>query len=222
MTASQLVAAVYLKATGKTSSLVSTDTKYIKILGIANDLIHQWENENGVDWTSLYDPNFALGTVTATDTFAIPATVRKISDARGDFVRIEWTDGVNYTDYDVVPADTLKRYDTSERVCAQIGTNLVFKKAFKTTDAEFGGSLQVPIYTFAPTLSADADVVPVDIPRWLVVMTAAEYVRNDITKQNQYPNLVQEGNALMERMKDDNDAQISEPYMPWGAPGSNW
>jgi hypothetical protein len=227
LTTQEFVNAVILKATGKRTILAPTDTKFLKVLGIANGYIDQWQNEKDVDWSSLYDGGLSFGTVTATDTFAIPATVRKISDTRGDQVRIVWTDGVSYTDFEVVPADTLKRYPNSN-VCAQIGTNIVFARTFNSEDPEFGGDVQVPVYTFAPTLvsgtpaTGETDVVPVDIPAWLVTASAAEYVRNDITKQNQYGNLVNEANQLMERMKDDNDGQVSEPYMPWGPMGQTW
>lgn len=229
MTTSEFVAQAYLKASGKVSSLTSTDTKYIKLLAIANTLIQTWQNEKDVDWYSLYTAELSLtDLVTATNTFALPATVRKISDARGDFVRIHWTDGENFTDFDVVTPDTLKSYDTSANVCAQIGSNLVFARTFATEDSEFGGTIKVPVYTFAPTLvessptTGQTTTVPVDIPEWLVIMSAAEFVRNDITKQSQYPNLVNEANQLMQRMKDDNEAQISEVHIPFVAEGADW
>src|ERR1700757_1683819 len=111
MIASEFVAAVILKATGKTSTATSGDTKWTKVLGIGNYYIDQWQNEPGVDWNSLYDPLFNIGTVTATDTFDLDLdTIRKISDADQDYVRIVHTDGKTYTDYTVVPADTLKQY----------------------------------------------------------------------------------------------------------------
>ncbi len=223
MTTSELVAKAYLKAAGKVSSLTPTDTKYIKILAIANGLIDSWQNENDVDWNSLYDPEYVIGTITATNSFDLDTdTIRKISDSRGDYVRVVWTDGVNYTDYDVVTPDTLKRYDASATVCAQVGATLKFNKTFATTDSEYGGSIKVPVYLYAEMLSGESDTVPVDIARWLVIMTAAEFVRNDITKQNQYPNLVNEANQLMQRMKDDNEAQISELYIPFRAEGADW
>lgn len=178
---------------------------------------------------SLYNPAFSIGTVTATDTFAIPTTVRKISDTDQDYVRILHTDGKSYTDYELVSADTLKQYYNGQTkqspngyYCAQIGSNLVFNHTFLTTDKQFGGSITVPIFTFAPTLVADSDVVPVDNPGWLVVACAAEYVRNDVTKLNQYPNLINEANALMERMKDDNDAQVVRANTPFSAAGATW
>ena len=229
MDTSDLVAAVLLKATGKTSTATSGDTKWTKVLGIANQKIDEWENEPEVEWNSLYNPALSFGAVTNTDTFAIPATVRKISDTKGDVVRIEHTDGVNYTDYQIVPADTLKDYyagvdkDTSNgNYCAQIGSNLVFNRTFISTDIQFGGTIKVPVYTFAAHLVADDDEVPVDIPQWLVISTAAEYVRNDITRQNQYPNLIAEANNLMNKMKENNASQVEVVNRPWGVIGQTW
>lgn len=222
MTAAQLVAATILKATGKTSTATSGDTKWTKVLGIANDLIKTWADEPDVDWESLYNPEYSIGTVTATDTFAIDTDdVRKLSDKKNDRIRIVHTDGITYTDYETVPANRLKYIDEG-KFCARIGDNLVFNKAFVSTDPEFGGDIQAPIYSHPTTLSDDADVVAVDTPNWLVYRTAAEYVRNDITRQNQYPNLVAEANQLMLKMKEANEAQVETVETPWTPGGQTW
>lgn len=176
----------------------------------------------------MYTPELSFGSVTNTSTFALPGTVRKISDTIGDYVRIDHTDGTTSTKYDIVSAENLKRYYTGNKsgsignYCAQIGTNLVFNHTFVSTDPQFGGTIKVPVYTVPTTLVADADVVPVDIPMWLVTITAAEYVRNDITRQNQYPNLIAEANQLMQRMKDDNEAQVEQAYRVPVARGNGW
>lgn len=229
MVTSEFVAAVILKATGKTSTAVSGDTKWTKVLGIGNFKIDDWANEPGTDWNSLYDPLFSLGTVSATDTFDLDDSIRKISDATDDDVIINHTDGVGQTCYRVVPADQLKNYYSGQNkenpighYCAQIGRTLVFNHKFTSTDPQFGGTILVPVYTFPDHLSGDSDTVPVDIPNWLVVVTAAEYVRNDITKQNQYPALIAEANEIMQRMKDDNDAQTQEVHGTWAPLGSTW
>lgn len=229
MTTSELVASVLLKSTGKTSTSVFGDTKYTKVLGIGNYYIDSWSNEPDVDWNSLYDPLFSNGTVSATDTFDLDDTIRKISDTPGDVVQIYHSDGTGYTNYDIVPADALKRYYTGQtkespigNVCAQIGRTLVFNHQFLATDAQFGGTIRVPSYLFADQLVKAGDTVPVDIPNWLVVISAAEYVRNDITKQSQYPNLINEANQLMNRMKADNEAQVQKIDMPWRPAGSSW
>lgn len=176
----------------------------------------------------MYSPELSFGTVTNNSSFALPATVRKLSDTRGDFVRIDHADGVTSTNYEIVSAENLKRYYTGNKTtssghyCAQIGSNLVFNHTFISTDPQFGGTIKVPVYTVPTTLVADADVVPVDIPMWLVMISAAEYVRNDITRQNQYPNLIAEANLLMQRMKDDNEAQVESVYRVPVARGSSW
>lgn len=230
MIASEFVAAVLLRSTGKVSTSVSGDAKWLKVLGIGNMKIDDWQNEPGVDWSSLYDPSYSIGTVTATDTFDLDLdTIRKISDTAQDVVRIMHTDGKSYTDYDIVPADTLKQYFAGQTklspfgyYCAQIGSTLVFNHVFLTTDPQYGGDIQVPVYFYAEHLVNDSDTVPVDNPGWLVAISAAEYVRTDIIRQAQYPNLINEANNLMVRMKDDNDSQVEYVNRPWHAAGSTW
>ncbi len=221
MTTTELVAGILLKATGKATTVTQGDTKWNKVVGIANLLIGQWESEPGVDWDSLYDNAYSLGAVTATDTFAIDTDdVRKISQERGDYIRIVHTDG-NYTDYELVKGDRLKAY-TEGNYCARIGDNLVFNNAFASTDPQYGGTIYVPKYGFATRLSDASSVVPVDDPNWLLVMGAAEYTRTDITRQNQYPNLVAEGNQLMIKMKENNSAQVDTVPSSFMAAGATW
>lgn len=222
MTLAQLVSDVSYKANGKVNSFATGTTKWLKITAIANQYIRQWANEFGVDWTSLYTPELSFGVVTNTDSFAVPATVKKISDRPGDIVRIKHTGGVQYTDYDVVPHDDLKMYYSGQNkeypygfYCAQIGSNLVFNHKFISTDPQFGGTIYAPVYTAPTELAADSDVVPVTDPMWLVLMVAAELNRTDITRQGQYPNLINEANTLMQRMKENNDGQDDQIYMPW-------
>lgn len=221
MTLAELVAKAYLTATGKLSTLTSSDAKYQKILAIANNQIDIWQNTPNVDWNSLYDKSYSLGTVSATDTYELGDDIRKVSDSTGDYVQIKTADG-NVTNFDVVSAESLKRYVDGSRVCAQIGRTLVFPQPFETTDPLYGGTIYVPIYRYAEPLVNASDEVPVDIPQWLVLMTAAEYARNDNTKLNQYPNLVGQANDLMNRMIDDNDGQMTEAYLSWSAATRSW
>lgn len=220
MTTQDLVNAVILKATGKPTILSPGDTKYNKIVGIANGYIDFWQNEQNVDWNSLYEPEYNIGTITADSSYDLPDEVRKISDTRGDVIQVE-KDG-HVAKYDVVAADTLKRYGDGSRVCAQVGRSIIFSSGFEPDNPLLGGNLLVPCYVYSHYLVDPTDEVPVDIPRWLVTITAAEYVRNDITKQNQYPNLVSEANNLMERMRDDNDAQVNDAYYPYSVTRRSW
>jgi len=224
MTITEAVADVYLRATGKTTTL-TTGTKFNKIIGLLNHYQKKWSRESGIDWNSLYNAGLSIGTVTATDTFGLDTNaIRKISDREGDCVRIVWSDGVGYTDYLVVPHDYLKDYyygpnkeNSTGFVCTQIGKDLVFNHTFTTLDPQYAGEIFVPSYTFAdPIVSTAMDEdVQVDDPDWLVVACAAEYVRTDLTRQSQHPFLIQEANAIMERMKDDNGGQIDLVNRPW-------
>lgn len=215
MNTTEFVQAVHLKAVGKASVLVATDTKWIKIVAIANRQIRKWERLN--DWNSLYDPRYEVGTVSATDTFELDDEVRKISDTQGDPIRlVDSTDSAVYSDYDIVTADRIKSY-ASGSYAAQQGRNLVFNASFPADSNLIGRTILLPVYLYADLLTGPNSEVPVDDPEWLITMTAAEYIRNDITKQNQYPNLVAEANEILEKMMEDNDGQINEPLRPWSA-----
>lgn len=226
MTITQAVAGVYLRATGKTVVLTS-GTKYDRIVSLLDFFQRRWAREVGVDWNSLYDPAFSIGTVTATDAYDLDAsTIRKLSDRERDFVRIMWTDGVGYTNYTIVDANRLKDYYFGQNkenplgfYCAQVGNQLVFNHKFTTSDAQFGGNIRVPIYGFADAITSqnpNTDEVQVNDPDWLIVICAAEFVRNDITRRQRYPELLTEANEIMERMKSDNDSQVSTVDRPWG------
>lgn len=225
MNITQYVADTYLLATGKTTTL-TTGTKYDRIIALGDFFQRRWAREPGVDWASLYDPAFSLGTVTATDTYDLDtSTIRKLSDREGDTVRIVWSDGVGYTDYDIVDANTLKDYSYGVNkespighYCAQIGSQLVFNHTFTTDDSQYGGEIFVPIYGFPDSITSDnpnTDEVQVDDPDWLVARAAAEYVRNDITRRSRYPELLAEANEIMGRMIDDNSGQVDTVIRPW-------
>lgn len=206
MIVSDFVAASYLKATGTVSTLTSTDSDWVKLLALGNYYQQNWANEPGVDWRSLYNPKVDIGTVSATDTFDLDSSIHKISQAASDPVRIVLT-GSSFIDYTIVPADKIKQY-TSGNFCAQVGSTLVFNKVFTSSSAEFGGTINVPAYTLPDTLVGASDDIVVDIPEWLVTICAAEYTRNNLVRQNQYPNLLAEANELMKKMVENNESQL--------------
>lgn len=223
MTVTDAIAGVYLRATRKATTLATSSAKYAQILALLNYWQRRWASERGVDWNSLYNPTFSIGTVTATDAFDLDtSSIRKISGRLGDPVRIVWTDDQTFTDYDIVPADKLKDYyaiadksDSSYFVCAHIGAQIVFSHKFASTNDQFGGDIQVPCYVFTDSLVNATDEIQVDDPDWLVAMCAADYVRNDVTRRALYPQLLAEANEIMQRMKDDQEGQIVEIDRPW-------
>lgn len=211
MTLSQFIQKAYLKATGKPTAPSSGTKKYNQLNNLGSYYTEVWQDEPGVDWSSLYD-FFPSGTVTATDTFALDEDIRKVSQQMGDTIKIVHTDD-NESYYRLVNPERLQenRYN---KVCAVIGRNLVFASAFTADDPQFGGTIVVPGYGYATFPSDDVTSIPVDIPEWLVTIVAAEYVRTDNTRLNQYPNLVAEANVLMQKMKENNGSRIDEVYRP--------
>lgn len=232
MTIADAIADVYLLSTGKTTAL-TTGTKYTRIIALLDYFQRRWGRQKGIDWHSLYNPAFSLGTITATDTFDIDtSTVRKLSSREGDSVRIVWSDGVGYTDYDIVDHNKLQDYsygvDKNSPLgfyCAQIGNTLVFNHEFVSTDSQFGGEIFVPCYVFPDEINGSntsTDEVQVDDPDWLTTRAAAEYCRNDITRRARYPELKADAAEIMDRMRQDNDGQLDTIDTPWSPfTGSN-
>lgn len=220
MLVTEFVPRVYYKATGKAATFTTGQDKWLKILAIANTYIDVWQETPGIDWRSLYDRAFSSGKVTATDEFDLDTDIRKVSLQEGDAIRILKTDG-EYSEYTSVPYDQLKTFPDGN-YCAFMGGKLVFNAAFTSASPEFGGTIQIPCYTYANYLVNDSDSVPVDIPNWLVFMTAAEYIRNDITRKADYPNLVAEAEEVMNRMKENNGAQNTDALTPWTPFARSW
>lgn len=226
MTINEAIKDVFLKATGKASAVPTA--KRNQILGLLNFYQRRWAREKDVDWASLYDPLFQLGNVTATDTYDLDtSSIRKLSDREGDCVRIVHADREGYTDYDILKHDQLqgKSYGVNKEAptgtyVSRVGNTLVFNHKFTAEDAQFGGTIYIPCYTFPEDIleATDSQDVQVDDPDWLVVRVAAEYVRNDITRRSRYPELLTEANDIMDRMKDDQEGQIDEISTPWTPP----
>ncbi len=198
MTLQELIDAVMLKATGKANQITTANPKWQKILGIANMYQSAWQHEPGQHWNSLYDRAYSLGTVSTKDSYDLDEEVDTVSTAKGDSVFVETTDGQRIK-YELVAYDDLQNYPVG-RYCAVIGRQIVFNKSFSDKDVEYGGRVYAPVFKNVETLEGASDDIQVDNPTWLVFMCAAEYIRNDIVKQNQYGNLITEANNLMTDM----------------------
>ena len=194
-----------------------------------------WAQEPGVQWQSLRSWASLAATVSATDTYALPTALVlgggtvKLSDQEGDYVRVIHTSGTEESDYTLVYDSKLYRdgpsvnnpgsigINTSGN-CARRGSNLVFDVPFTADSPEFGGTIKVPVYTtpadMVSSTSAPTGTVSVDDPMFAVFMAAAEYVRNDVTKQNQYANLIAQATNSMYAMKENNMPQSDEVYTP--------
>ena len=204
MTLQELINAVMLKATGKPTILASNNTKWEKIRGIANYYQQAWLNEPGQHWNSRYDRARQIGTISNNDEYDLDDDITEISTAKGDDIYVLTAEDEKIP-FQLVNYDDLKNYP-SGNYCAKLGQTLVFNARFAEDDPCYGGRLSAPVYTTIEDLESADDDVSVDDPEWLVTMVAAEYIRNDIVKQNQYGNLIAEANNLMTSMIRNNRA----------------
>lgn len=213
MITSDLIAQAWAKAEGETFTDGVGSDNWNYMFTLANYFITSCQNEYGVDWVSLYDPLFQVDTVSATDSYDLdPDDVRKLSNETEDYVRIIHTNGTSYTDYTIVPANQLKRYQFSngvaQHVCAKVGATLRFAKKFSTSDAQFGGTIYVPKYGSFDPLQNENSTVPIDDPLWLVCMIAYDVALHDILRKDIANNILSEAGEFMKTMKsNNNDAQ---------------
>jgi hypothetical protein len=244
MLVDEAIQKTYLFASGKATMPAVGSTKYVKILSLLNTFKDVWAREPGTQWESIRSLQSLIPLVTATDTFALPTAVlngtAKLSTQEGDYVRVIWTSGTQESDFTLVKDSRLYRdgpsvnnpgsigINTSGN-CARRGSSLVFDVPFTATSPEIGGTIKIPVYTTPADMvdsTTDPDgIVPVDDPYWVIYMAAAEFVRNDVTKQNQYGNLVNLAINCMEGMKEDNLTQQESVYMPGqlgSAMGETW
>jgi len=176
--------------------------------------LRTFARERGVSWNRYYDPVKSFGTVTATATFAIPSTVYKLSIQEGDYLRITHTDGT-FTDYERVLANRLKEYDTGNYY-AKVRNTIKFNSPFTATSPQFGGTITVPVYEYPTVFSADGDVIDHDNPDYLVCMTAADRVKNDVTRKDLRNDLLLEATDIMMSLKEENDeAPIDDLTRTW-------
>lgn len=209
----------YLRATGKPGGLDLSTTKGQRLTQLIDFFQQDWAGDRTTDWHSLRKIYTVSVLVTATDTFDLSSLtdLGHVSRQEGDFLRITSADGKREWDYEIVPASRLygggmklnAKVMTAggQGLCAQVGNNLVFGTAFVTGDPQIGGTIKFPGYYLPATVSAAGDLIVVDDPEWLEVRAAAEFVRNDITRVQLFPSLMDEANDKMADMRVANDTQ---------------
>lgn len=213
MLVSEFVSDVIVRSEGKLPTFTTGSTKWLRIVAQGNIFLRQFARERGAEWNRYYEKAKSLGTVSATDTFAIPSTVYKISQRDGDSLRIVHTDGT-WTDYTLIPHNQLKNKATGA-YASKIGRNIIFNRAFTSTDPQFGGTVYLPCYELPSTFSADGDEIDHDNPDWLVATVAADRVKNDVTRKDLRADLVAEANEIMMSLKEENQSQDEEVNRTW-------
>jgi len=207
MIVSELIAKSNLAANGKATALATTSPRYTQFLAIANMLQDDWMSEPDIQWQSRYE-KLSLGNITS-DRVSLDEDIYEFSKREGDYITIQSaTDPRSVAYYSLVSPDEFRRY-RSDMICTIIGDELVFGHTFIPTDSYYGGEVIVPVIMKLDPLVNPTDEILVDDPNWLVYMTAAERVRNTVTKLGQYPALVQKANNLMLKMKEKNNGQVN-------------
>jgi hypothetical protein len=219
MTVDQAIAKAFLHAQRKPVAPSAGTTKYNALLMIADSMQKMWAAEPGVEWDSLYALVTLSAVVSATDTFAIDATINDISQREGDSVLV--TNGVSTTPFTVVDPDQLYGFRNSN-VVARLGNTLKFSRAFASTSSMIGYNIKIPAIGYIADITAGSQTIAVDDPMWLVYSMAAEFCRNDTVKAGQYDNLLQMADQHMQKMKQANGGQLETISTPWQPAGANW
>jgi hypothetical protein len=222
MTLLEAITQAHLLAKGKATAPANTSSTYLALAGFANVGQTMWQDEPDVQWDSLRFVAEVVASVSATDTYTIPSTVRELSQKPDDDIYIEHTDGQK-TYYELVEPDQLQYYTRAGmKVVARKGTDLIFSIPFTAQDPQFGGSIFIPAYGYVTELSDGADVVVVDEPMWLSMMMAAEYCRTKTSLNYRVDGLIDRANQLMQKMKQNQESQYTTATRPNLTMGRTW
>jgi hypothetical protein len=209
----------FLEAQRKSTAPTSGTSKYNALLGIVDNKQLEWASEPSVEWDSLYSVVTLAAVVSATDTFALTGTINYISKREGNPILI--TNGTNTSRFMLVSPNQLDEYRYDD-ACAQVGSNLVFSKAFSASSSLIGYSIKVPSMLYPTDITSGSQNVQVDDPLWLVYMVAADFVRNDVVKRDNYDLLLQMAAERMAKMKQANGGQQAAVATPWAPTGETW
>jgi hypothetical protein len=209
----------FLEAQRKSTAPTSGTSKYNALLGIVDNKQLEWASEPSVEWDSLYSVVTLAAVVSATDTFALTGTINYISKREGNPILI--TNGTNTSRFMLVSPNQLDEYRYDD-ACAQVGSNLVFSKAFSASSSLIGYNIKVPSMLYPTDITSGSQNVQVDDPLWLVYMVAADFVRNDVVKRDNYDLLLQMAAERMAKMKQANGGQQAAVATPWAPTGETW
>lgn len=216
---SWVIQKAFLHAQRKSTPPAVGTSKYEALFDIADSMQQLWQDEDGVDWNSLYSLE-TIGTVSATDTFDLPDEINYITKDEENPVIV--TNGSAIKTFKLVTAKQLYKYRNSD-VCAQIGRTLVFSRPFTSTSSELGYDIKVPAILYVEDITSATDEVQVDDPMWLAYMMAAEFNRADTTKSNTYDDLIALADVCMTKMRNANSGSYEMVTSGgWSAEGETW
>lgn len=202
----ELIQTVYRKVSGEIDPSVTADTEDGQtILSVINEQVDYYYNAvdrygERVVWSRNIDPEYVLGYASPSETvYEIDwDEVQALPD--GFYMPIR----VGSTRYDLVPFEQLydPRCGTPHPV-ALSSEGLVFAEA-----PEEEGEILFPCIPHGKHLEGGEEdveaVTGVHNVLWLTYASAAEYVRTDIVRGEQYPNILAQANDVYSRMVSDN------------------
>ena len=199
MNLSEVINLAYQMATGKTKTLSVGNSKYERMLNIANMANMQWESEPDVVWGSLCEDR-EIGVIDDKTSYKLPEDVRTVDFRK--FITLK-KDGRTWA----IPFISPQLFKNGCYGALQLGWKIDFNGLSKDMQ---GAEIIVPVIHHTKKLANPEDKVEVDDPYWLIYMMAAEFVRNSRTKSNQYGNLVTLAQASMAGMKSRNGYKFDE------------
>lgn len=215
MTTAEFVNEVVLLSEGKLQNFPVGSTKWNRVVGIGNFYLRQFAKEKGIQWGMFYTPEFSLGTVTAgLKEVALDDDIYDISRQFEDPLRIKHSGSDNETHFTFVNPQELQRYKHGD-YCAKLGRFVRFNRTFTADNPEIGGEIVVPVHVIPDPFSKEKEEIPAEIGEWLVLATAADRVKNDVTRRNLRQDLVSQANQAMLSIQEKNEGQLSEVSTPW-------
>lgn len=227
-----LIQQAWAKYKGNTNWPSPGTAKYLLMVILVNQIKDEYALDANVHWDSLFVQNNNLGTIVATQQqYSLPTNVFYLSDG----IYILRNDGSGNTDrYKVVHPEQRNDYNNAlgsqasdfgdppvyltgsfEGGVGNLALNFVVPFQVTsggsiTNSPDVGGTIQGGTYVWPADLVNPTDKVPINNPKWAVVRLAAEMSRTDPSKEDQYPNLIQEANDLYAKMVRDNQGNSYE------------
>jgi hypothetical protein len=208
MTTDELIQAVYRKTSGELDTSITALTEDGKtILSIINEQVDVYFNSIDrfgarIIWSRNVDPSYVIGDADGVEVeFEINwKEVQALSD--GFYTLIK----VGDVPYSLVPFDQLylsSNQDTKR--CSITSNGLLFYEAPLEGEIIFpcviGGKRLVGGETDVEKVTGVHNLL------WLTFASAAEYIRTDIVRGDQYPNVLAQANDIFSRMITDNTAR---------------
>lgn len=209
----------YRKWTGKTDyPAVGTDV-YKKILDWGNYFIREvYARDPEHNWDSCFEERGDIGTVTAdTRTYELDDDITDLSDKV-----IVTTESGQRREFTVKKARDRNKFSHADVVfkAGRDPVQITFAGVGEMPEELVGGTISAGCYVIPAEVSSPNAVMPVDRPSWVVARVAAELASTDRSREERYPDLIDEANeeyrlmgAANEDLPDDDRVPV-EGYAP--------